>query len=342
MQDRRGRAVHGDPQREERKSVMNAEVIEAVPMPGAGKVSRTLPDAAGKALAARLEEVCTGEGARGALRMAIEDAPPECPEVDGAVLTVTPELARELLAYNTHNRLVRPRVVDRLASDAAEGRYSYNGTTIKFSVEGVLLDGQHRLYAVIESGVSLPCLVVWNLPAEAQETTDKGSKRWLQHTLRRQGEKNVTALSTALNWLHRYEVGSMKRRDIGTFPTIRRALSLLDENPGIRDHYTVGARLYSTLQTSDGLLTFYSYIFHGIDEEDAGTFLTSLETGANLAADSPILILRQSLERLRMDKNTRKREKEAFIIAEGWNAYRSGRKPKVLRWQPRKDFPVLK
>lgn len=311
-------------------------------MPGAvtGGVARKVPDAAGERLASWLESVCAGS--RGLQRMVVNDAPPECPEVDGAVLTITPELARKMLTYNTHNRLVRPRVVEKLAADITEGRYSYNGTTVKFSVEGVLLDGQHRLHAVIESGIAVPCLVVWNLPSEAQETTDKGGKRWLQHILRRRGEKNVTALAAAINWLHRYEVDSMKRRDIGTFPTIRRALALLEENPGLRDHHPLAGRIYASLQTSDGLLTFFSYTFYGIDEEAAEDFLTSLESGANLAADSPILVLRQSLERLRMTTDSRKREKEAFLIAEAWSAYRSGRKPKALRWHPTKPFPVLR
>ena len=76
-----------------------------------------------------------------------------------AIETITPEMAKRYLERNTKNRRLEPRVVERYASDMKEGRFGLTHQGIGFYEDGELADGQHRLSAIVKSGVSVKMLV---------------------------------------------------------------------------------------------------------------------------------------------------------------------------------------
>ena len=65
------------------------------------------------------------------------------------MITVTPEIAQEFLERNHNNRKIKPRKVDKFAYQLSQGQWITNGDTIRFDVKGTLIDGQHRLKAVV-------------------------------------------------------------------------------------------------------------------------------------------------------------------------------------------------
>ena len=93
------------------------------------------------------------------------------------VMEVTPNQAFRWLEGNTHNRPVNPRHVERLASDMKAGRWRLTHQGIAFDVTGLLQDGQHRLYAVIEADVSVLMRVFYNEPPENRHVLDTGDRR---------------------------------------------------------------------------------------------------------------------------------------------------------------------
>lgn len=88
-------------------------------------------------------------------------------------ILVTPAIAKQWLTKNTSNRRLRKRTVVRYACDMKAGQWLETHQAIAFSEAGVLLDGQHRLAAVIESGVSQRFLVVTGCSHESQLVVDK-------------------------------------------------------------------------------------------------------------------------------------------------------------------------
>ena len=66
---------------------------------------------------------------------------------------ITPELAREILKGNSKNRKIRQQRVDYLADEMKNGRWQISHQGICIATDGRVLDGQHRLLAVIQSGV---------------------------------------------------------------------------------------------------------------------------------------------------------------------------------------------
>ena len=79
---------------------------------------------------------------------------------------VTPEIATTWLKYNLINRALRPAVVKFLAMQITLGRWIPNGDGIDFRKDGVLMNGQHRLHAIIMAGVAVKLMIVPDLDEE--------------------------------------------------------------------------------------------------------------------------------------------------------------------------------
>ena len=94
------------------------------------------------------------------------------------VIMVTPDLAKVFLASNTSNRRVRKGTVDFYAKAMSRGEWklSPQGVTI-YTKSNRILDGQHRLLAVVQSGVTVPLFVVYTSDEEVFKILDQGARR---------------------------------------------------------------------------------------------------------------------------------------------------------------------
>ena len=94
------------------------------------------------------------------------------------VLTVIqPDMAAAWLEQNTNNRSINNTRVKRYAADMAEGNWAVTGDSIRFSKSGKLLDGQHRLWACVESAAPFTAYVLKGLPEDSQLYMDQGMPR---------------------------------------------------------------------------------------------------------------------------------------------------------------------
>lgn len=82
------------------------------------------------------------------------------------IMDVTPQLAGELLQRNATNRRVRPGHVNALAAVMAAGQFQSTHQGIAINAEGDVVDGQHRLLAIIKSGVTVTMPVAFGVNAE--------------------------------------------------------------------------------------------------------------------------------------------------------------------------------
>lgn len=94
---------------------------------------------------------------------------------------VTPIIATDWLSLNYEGqRKLRRATVSRYAREMMQGRWiGDNGQCIVFSSDGWLVDGQHRLHAVIKSGCDVEMLVIHSsrTAEEIMSTIDVGDKR---------------------------------------------------------------------------------------------------------------------------------------------------------------------
>ena len=93
---------------------------------------------------------------------------------------ITPKLAQKMLSKNEGNRKkIRKTCVDRYAREMEKGEWQLTHQGIGINTEGNLIDGQHRLHAVIKSGVPVLMRVTYNCGAQNAlgQMIDVGARR---------------------------------------------------------------------------------------------------------------------------------------------------------------------
>lgn len=82
------------------------------------------------------------------------------------IMDVTPEMAMAWLDKNEGNRPINWNFVTQLARDIKAGRFACTHQGIAFDVSGRLIDGQHRLWAILEAETPARIRVFFNEPSD--------------------------------------------------------------------------------------------------------------------------------------------------------------------------------
>jgi hypothetical protein len=262
-----------------------------------------------------------------------------------AVIDIAPELAAHLLSYNTHNRPIRRLVVDTLTRDFANGLYIYNGEPIRFDTNCTLIDGQHRLHAIVASGVPVQMMVVWGLQPKAQEVTDIGAPRKFSDNLTLSGIPNAVTLGATLRMLFVWsdETGLDYRTNIKASQQELRIV--LDKYPDAMAslEYANGNKQLANMMPRSAL-AFSHLMLTRIDRDDAEAFFESLTTAENLPGNSPILQGRRALEMAagRAFTSSVRRSKEVAVglVFKAWNMYRARETCTILSLRSNEKFPI--
>ena len=75
------------------------------------------------------------------------------------IVDVTPETAKRWLSLNTHNRSFKKHSLEKLVYAIETKQWLNTGDSIKFNGDGQLLDGQHRLMAVVKTKKTTPIFI---------------------------------------------------------------------------------------------------------------------------------------------------------------------------------------
>lgn len=242
------------------------------------------------------------------------------------VETITPALAAEYLKANTNNRPCSYARVAELAGAMKRGEWMQNGDAIRFSDDGVLLDGQGRLKACIAAGVSFNTVVVRNLPRDAFKTMDLGKKRNLADILAIDGEKNTTKLARALRFLMMYESGSFN----GASYTPQQLEECLRRHPGMRSWISPSTAMYKVTGHA-AIVLAVCYLGSLTRPEAAEEFMRLLLDGAGLAKGSPVLTLRDRLQQDRAATSKLPASYVAQLVIHAYNAFARGDSRVILK-----------
>lgn len=123
-------------------------------------------------------------------------------------MVITKDIADSMLARNTKNyRKVNWNIVHKYARTMEQGLWKHNGEPIIFDENGLLKDGQHRLLAVLESGVPVKMLVVKGVDRDIN-TFDEGGGRTAAQRAKAEGlalsGSTLGAIAMILNTLDRH------------------------------------------------------------------------------------------------------------------------------------------
>ncbi|MEU6756022.1 hypothetical protein [Streptomyces sp. NPDC046685] len=254
------------------------------------------------------------------------------------VVTLDPGTAELMLSRNSKNRSLRPRAVEDYARDMKAGTWFLNGEAIKIDAAGNILDGQHRLHAIVKAGIPVTTFLVGGLPTEAQSTMDSGLRRTTADALALTDEQNATTVAAIIRRVWAWNQGDRKfNRRIG--PTVTESKALLEQHPEIRCAADVASRTRKAfpLLPQSALGTAY-FLFHAIDAEQCERFFDQLASGTDLSAGHPVLALRNRVTADRSKAGTTDWAQQLSYIVYAWNAVRSERQ--ISRLSVRPDAPV--
>lgn len=126
----------------------------------------------------------TGKHVNGSARKGVNGG------ITSEFVTLTPAMAKELIGLNAHNqRNVSQGYVERLARDIVAGRWKFEGSPIRISKTGVMLDGQHRCHAVVLAKRSVDTCIMRGFDESVMDTIDGGRARTTADRLTMRGEE---------------------------------------------------------------------------------------------------------------------------------------------------------
>lgn len=241
-------------------------------------------------------------------------------KVQATVETVTPELAEEWLGKNLANRGIRSRVIDGYARDMKNGAWQLTGEPIKFSHNGRLLDGQHRLCAVIEAGSAVRMLIVRGLPDSAQSVMDSGAKRTASDALRLRGEQWTTALAAAARLAIAYTAGSaLEGKAVATTHT--EILVFVDANPDLREAVALATHYRNGIDMPQSVLSLSCWVLTKVDAEGCAIFTAQLAEKTHLKKGDAILALVNRLGEIRRTGRRATNSDYLSLVFRAWNYY---------------------
>lgn len=205
-------------------------------------------------------------------------------------IDVTPQLAAEWLTLNRHNRPLREKVAQTYAADMAAGDWRWTGETVKFADDGTLIDGQHRLRAVVIADATVPMLVVTGLAPEAQQDVDRGVPRKFADVLKLRGENNAITLAAIVRRVHQWEAGFRRNLDTGaTATTVAQMLRTLDARPELREISVEANRIAQNTDLPASVVGLCMWVFDALDPEDSRHFFARLTDGTGHSKGEPHL-----------------------------------------------------
>lgn len=247
---------------------------------------------------------------------------------DAKFVVVTPERAAKWLERNTHNRNVRPQTLERYKHDMLNRQWHLDGSPIRFSKDGTLLDGQHRLAAIAETGISQQMLVVVGLVAESQVVMDTGRARTAADALSMEGHSVSTGLAAAAKLAIEFERGDLSSKA---------EVSHSDILTYVNEHPTLGwaaetARAYA--RKADALPAVVAYTLYRlakINKVQAVQFWTDAAEKVDLRAGDPALTLGYRFANARRNKERLDRRTQIALVFRAWNHRRAGNSVSIIR-----------
>ena len=98
--------------------------------------------------------------------------------IDYCLEFVTPDKAQFYLEKNfENNRKISRNNLEELKREMKNSRFILSDSAICFDTNGILVNGQHRLLAVVQTGMTQPFLVVKNMPSKSKQIMDVGKSR---------------------------------------------------------------------------------------------------------------------------------------------------------------------
>lgn len=271
------------------------------------------------------------------------------------VESIGPTKAKAYLKKNgtKKNRKLRPALVNQYATEMRAGQWGTTGQGIIFDSNGHLLDGQHRLAAIVMSGKTIDITVTRGVAPKEFKHIDRGAVRTIGVLLQMAGHHYSTNLAAAIRSWKAIETvmeGKQKPAYIGRYGGSSHRMSVdsifsiagKHSEDFLHSIKTAGYGDARKIMSPPGLFGALHFMLWQINKGGCEEFFEKLIRGENLKKGDPVLLLRN---RLHADRVSGRKQLAPFVKAaitiKAWNAFMQGKKLAKLTYHEDQEFPVI-
>ena len=239
-----------------------------------------------------------------------------------------PTGAKKLLEVNTNNRPSSQAWSSYLSRVIRRGEWEENGDTIKVHKDGWLIDGQHRLQAIVLSGRTVPVWIASEVNGQAFNTIGEERGRTFSQLLRRDGEHYASILATAVRY---YDAFRSDQPPPNT--KIKQRLTFLESFRVLESAGNIRTTVKNAVSWNAGVLGsigILSGAYHACRDLGGGgwadEFWHQVLTGEEMHSDDTQFKLRKRLiqDRASGKHDRLNRETIMALITKAWNCYACG------------------
>lgn len=254
---------------------------------------------------------------------------------------VTPELATKYLSSNQGNRKLSERQINFYYKQMISGDWGTTGDTIKISSEGRLLDGQHRLHAVVRYDKPVEMFIAEGIDPALFPMIDTGKPRTASDVLSSNGVGRPTNMASAAKYIMLYDNSQLNRKhNKDVAPSHKRILQFISENPDLEGVVETVIGVHKKFKAIPvALLATLYWITSRKNYAKAHEFLTQYGSGIGLNDDSPVRLLRERLIKDSLQRKKLSQRDRAALYIMCWNLFITGKTQSHLTLSKNYSFP---
>jgi hypothetical protein len=227
-----------------------------------------------------------------------------------------------------------------------DGCWLPNGESIIIGSGGEILDGQHRLLAVIESGKTIRTMIVYGGSPEHFHTYDSGRTRSASDALHMLGKKQTGLLAAAARVVLHWEHDQLSEGLAGNGPRLIASgmiLEVLARHPGIENSTSFGNAAGGSKVCRPSLITAAHYLAARDNKSKADEFFEQVVGGQHIGDGDPSFALRRRLIQLYGGSANGRSVWETWaLIVKSWNYFTAGKRRVELRIREGELLPTMR
>lgn len=281
------------------------------------------------------------------------------PNIEICLELITPEMADHYLSKRPNSqsdikqRNISDTLVNRYADDMLNENWPFTGDPVRFNTLGELIDGQHRLKAITQSGSSELVVVIRGLEPDTFSVFDTGRARSFHDVLTSMGISNVSMNAGVTRRVFYWRRGNYGVPNIGRLPNppflgMPASPSMLLDTfksfkPEIQAASRRGAGLkaqFAPKTAAPAVVGFVYMVLSRLDLDMCEGFFHEIQAGpAQVGPEYPIAVLRDRL-RTYLSPATPAAPDWVWIhfFFHTWNKWFEGKSMGALRTPPKANY----
>jgi hypothetical protein len=244
---------------------------------------------------------------------------------------ITPQIAEAYLKTSNGNRSLKRTKIEALLADMKAGNFTFNGESIIFSKNNVLMDGHHRLTSVARSGVSIWSVVVRGVDNLDGKTIDTGASRTVGDHLSFEGFKNTNLITSVTRLLISLRLGRPKSAN----PSTTEVFEFIEQHPEILPAVeSISTRTFPRTGSILGAIKFVAA--RNGEEHLADAFYEVFNSGVPAYVGCPAHLLRERISREALTGRATALIEFQRLVISAWEKFRVGETARRL--QPSTNF----